>query len=93
MTRVHPPHRFLKENICWRRGASVRCMHLDRRGWQCSAEALEGSAFCAVHRPFIDAVETEPKSGRPLLYRLAAFALLLIFLFNAYQTVRARLGC
>lgn len=70
----------------------MRCMHLDRRGWQCSAEALEGSEFCADHRPFLGAEETEPNSGRPLLYRLAAFVLLLIFLFNAYQTVRAWLG-
>ncbi|MBI1955173.1 MAG: hypothetical protein HYS38_02155 [Acidobacteria bacterium] len=67
-------------------------MHLDRKGWQCSAEALEGSGFCADHRPLFDAEETEPKSGRPLLYRLAALILLLIFFFNAYQTVRAWLG-
>ena len=42
--------------------------------------------------PFFGSEETEPNSDRPLLYRLAAFVLLLIFLFNAYQTVRAWLG-
>ena len=70
----------------------MHCIHLDKRGWQCPAEALEGSEFCAGHRPFFDAEETEPNSSRPLLYRLAAFVLLLIFLFNTYQTVCAWLG-
>ena len=70
----------------------MRCVYLNRRGEQCPAEAVDGNEFCADHRPFLDAEETEPKNARPLLYRLAALVLLLIFLFNAYQTVRAWLG-
>lgn len=74
----------------------MRCMHLDRGGRQCPFEALEGKEFCADHSPLIyadgDAEWPEPKTNRPLLYRLAAWILLLIFLLNAYQTLRAWLG-
>ena len=60
-------------------------MHLDRSGWQCPAEAREGTEFCADHTPFLD--PEHESSGRPLVYRLVALALLLIFLYNYYQIV------
>ena len=63
----------------------MRCMHLDRSGRQCPAEAREGTQFCPDHTPFSD--PEHESSGRPLVYRLAALALLLIFLYNYYQTV------
>ena len=70
----------------------MRCMHLDRSGWQCPAEALEGTEFCADHTRFLDSEASESRSRYPFLYRLAALALLLLFLLNAYQTVLSWLG-
>ena len=64
----------------------MRCMHLDRSGWQCPLVAREGTEFCPDHTPFLDA-DPESRGGRPLVYRLAALALLLIFLYNYYQIV------
>jgi len=64
----------------------VRCMHLDRSGWQCPMEAVEGTEFCADHTRFLDP-DNEPYKGTPLLYRLTALALLLVFLYNYYQIV------
>lgn len=69
----------------------LRCMHLDRSGWQCPAEAREGTEFCADHTPFLEP-EHESRRSRPLIYRLAALALLLIFLYNYYQIVLGWLG-
>ena len=67
-------------------------MHLNRSGWQCPAEALEGTEFCADHTRFLDSEPSESPSRYPHLYRLAALALLLLFLLNAYQTVLSWLG-
>ncbi len=70
----------------------MRCLHLNRSGWQCPAETVEGSDFCADHLSIPDSIP-DPDNGKakgriPYIYRLAALALLLIFLFNAYQTLR-----
>jgi len=74
----------------------MRCMHLNRNGGQCTAEAVGGVDFCADHYSVPDAIlESEigqAKSRIPYVYRLAALALLLIFLFNAYQTLQRWLG-
>lgn len=70
----------------------MRCMHLDRGGWQCPAEALEGRDFCVDHLPVLEAAWLEHSRRYPLPYRLAALVLLLIFLLNAYQTVSSWLG-
>jgi hypothetical protein len=60
-------------------------MHLYRNGRQCVAEARQGAQLCADHTPL---PEPEHESnGRPLVYRLAALALLLIFLYSYYQSV------
>ena len=75
---------------------SVRCLHLSRSGWQCPAEAIEGSDFCADHTPVPDSVLNPDGAGegsrRPYIYQLAAFLLLLIFLMNYYQTLRQLLA-
>jgi len=70
----------------------MRCVHLDRAGRQCPAEALEGDVFCVPHSPDRDPDLPESKTSPPYHYRLVALLLLLIFLFNAYQTVREWLG-
>ena len=64
----------------------MRCLYLNQSGGQCPWEAMEGTEFCADHTRFL-----EPDSGTekspPLVYRLTAFALLLIFLYSYYQIV------
>ena len=70
----------------------MRCVHLDRSGWQCPREARERAEFCADHTRFLDPEWPESRSRYPLRYRLAALALLLLFLFEGYQTVLSWLG-
>ena len=64
----------------------MRCLHLDQSGGQCPWKPVEGTDLCADHTRFL-----EPDSGTenrtPLVYRLTAFALLLIFLYSYYQIV------
>ncbi|MCH8268297.1 MAG: hypothetical protein IH846_12325 [Acidobacteria bacterium] len=48
--------------------------------------------FCAAHSPDRELGSPEPDNSRPAIYRVVAFLLLLIFLFNAYQTVLEWLG-
>ena len=79
LTPQHPAARRNAEN-------TVRCMHLDESGWQCPLEAVEGTQLCADHTRFLDP-DSEPSQRTPLLYRLTALALLLIFLYNYYQIV------
>ena len=69
----------------------MRCMHLEQSGWQCPMEAVEGTEFCADHTRFLDP-DNEPDKRTPLVYRLTALALLLIFLYNYYQIVLGWLG-
>ena len=74
----------------------MRCLHLGRSGWQCPAEAIEGSDFCADHYSVPDSVldpdAVDDRNRRPYIYQLAAFLLLLIFLANYYQTIRQLWG-
>ncbi|MBI4441957.1 MAG: hypothetical protein HY649_01125 [Acidobacteria bacterium] len=63
-------------------------MYLYRSGDQCPYPAMEGSDFCADHLPVPEPDTASSNSGRPLLVRLAALILLLIFLANYYQTLR-----
>ena len=49
-------------------------------------EAVEGAEFCADHTRFLDP-ENQSYKPTPLLYRLTALALLLLFLYNYYQIV------
>ena len=55
-------------------------------------EVLERAEFCADHTRFLDPEWPESRSRYPLRYRLAALALLLLFLFEGYQTVLSWLG-
>jgi hypothetical protein len=61
-------------------------MHLDASGSQCPMEAIEGTQLCADHTQFLDP-DNEADRRTPLLYRLVALALLLLFLYNYYQIV------
>jgi hypothetical protein len=61
-------------------------MNLDDAGWQCPMEAVEGTEFCADHTRFLDP-ENEADKSTPLLYRLTALVLLVLFLYNYYQIV------
>lgn len=78
----------------------MRCVHLNRAGRQCGNQALEGGQFCALHSPMLEndnpqnrvsALEDDADSGAhfPLVYRLAALALLLLFLLQGYQAIRS----
>ncbi len=72
--------------------APMRCVHLNRLGRQCPAEALPEDMFCAAHSPDRELESPEPDERRPGIYRLVALLMLLIFLFNAYQTVLGWMG-
>jgi hypothetical protein len=61
-------------------------MHLDDSGRQCPMEAVEETQLCAAHTRFVD-LDNEPSRRTPLLYRLVALVLLLLFLYNYYQIV------
>ena len=49
-------------------------------------ESVEGTQLCADHTRFLDP-DNETDTRTPLLYRLTALALLLVFLYNYYQIV------
>jgi hypothetical protein len=81
----------------------MRCVHLNRVGEQCRDQALEGRQLCAYHARILEDDDPESrmeaisggaeKSSRfPLIYRLAALTLLLIFLLDAFGTIRSWLG-
>ncbi len=72
--------------------APMRCVHLNRLGQQCSTEALPEDVFCAAHSPDRELESPEPDNSRPAIYRVVAFLLLFIFLFNAYQILLGWLG-
>jgi len=81
----------------------VRCVHLNRVGEQCRDQALEGRQLCAFHSRILEdddpEIRREAVSGRregtsrfPLIYRVAALVLLLIFLLEAFEPIRSWLG-
>jgi hypothetical protein len=81
----------------------VRCVHLNRVGDQCRDQALEGRQLCAFHARILEDDDPEMRregvSGRregisrfPLIYRLAALALLLLFLLDGFRVLRSWLG-
>ena len=81
----------------------MRCVHLNRVGEQCRDQALEGRQLCPFHARILEdddpdrrlesmAGRGESTSRFPLIYRLAAVALLLIFLLDAFRTLRSWLG-
>ena len=62
-------------------------MHLDQSGYQCpDGGGGREAEFCADHTRFLDP-ENQSYKPTPLLYRLTALALLLLFLYNYYQIV------
>jgi len=84
----------------------MRCVHLNRVGEQCRDQALQGRQLCAFHARILEGLEDDDPDSReavlsgkregvsrfPLIYRLAAGALLFIFAFQAYQTLLSWLG-
>ncbi|MBI4480418.1 MAG: hypothetical protein HY651_10385 [Acidobacteria bacterium] len=80
----------------------MRCVHLNRVGEQCRDQALEGRQLCAFHSRILEDDDPaarqeadsggEKSSGFPLIYRLAALVLLLIFLLEAFDPIRSWLG-
>ncbi len=81
----------------------MRCVHLNRVGEQCRDQALEGSHLCPYHARILEGDDPDQRfealearrertSRFPLIYRLAAAALLLLFVLQAYQTILSWLG-
>jgi hypothetical protein len=81
----------------------MRCVHLNRIGEQCRDQALEGGQLCPYHTRIFEDEDLDQRfevvEGRrdrvsryPLIYRLAAGALLLLFVMQIYQTVVSWLG-
>ena len=73
----------------------MRCVRLNRIGEQCTDQALAGKKYCPYHSRILedhdpdlrlDALAGSRVSRFPVVYRLAAIALLLIFLYAAFQT-------
>ena len=78
----------------------MRCVHLNRVGEQCRDQALEGRQLCAFHARILEDDDLDSRqeaaSGRrqglsrfPLIYRLAALTLLLIFVMEAFGALRS----
>ena len=75
----------------------MRCIHLNRVGEQCRDQAIQGSELCAYHAGILEdrvlgADDTESSQRRPrfpLLYRIAAALLLLLFLIEIMQNLRS----
>ena len=74
----------------------VRCEHWNRIGEQCPDQALAGRKYCSYHSQILedhdpdrgsDTSSGSRSSHHPLIYRLAAIALLLIFLYAVFQTL------
>ena len=84
----------------------MRCVHLNRVGEQCRDQALPGRQLCAFHARMLEdfdsddaglrdevlAGKRERASRFPLIYRLAALVLLLIFLLDTFPMLRSWLG-
>lgn len=72
----------------------MRCVHINRIGEQCPDQALPRKRYCSFHSRILedhdpdaglDASNGSRASRFPWVYRLAAIALLLIFLYAAFQ--------
>jgi len=72
-------------------------------GEQCRDQALEGRQLCPFHARILEDDDPEQRldagtgsregtSRFPLIYRLAALVLLLIFLLDGYRVLRSWLG-
>ncbi len=70
-----------------------RCLHLTETGKQCPRDAEPGSHLCYLHTTG-EPLESQPLriSVRKMVFRLAAGLLLLIFLLQGYQFLKALLS-
>ncbi len=80
---------------------TVRCVRLNRIGEQCRDQTLEGRRLCSYHSRILEDHDPDRRlealagsriSRFPVVYRLATIALLLIFLYAAFQTALRWLG-
>ncbi len=71
----------------------MRCVRLNRIGEQCPDQALAGKKYCPYHSRILEDHDPDHHLDRtagslsrfPTVFRLAAIALLLIFLYAAFQ--------
>lgn len=70
-----------------------RCLHLTETGKQCPRDAEPGSPLCYLHTTG-EPLESQPPgvSIRKIMFRVAAGLLLLIFLLQGYQFLKALLS-
>ena len=77
----------------------MRCTHLNRVSEQCQGQTVAGSTLCAYHAGILEGrsassldEESDAPRGRrsrfPLIYRIAAALLALIFLLPFFETVK-----
>jgi hypothetical protein len=77
----------------------MRCSQINRVGEQCRGQAVAGSGLCAFHAGILEdrssgaldedhADAPRPRSRFPLIYRIAAGLLLLIFLLEFGQLIK-----
>jgi hypothetical protein len=77
----------------------MRCTQINRVGEQCRGQAVAGSELCAFHAGILegrtssaldddDVHQPRRQSRFPLIYRVAAGLLLLIFALEIARTVR-----
>jgi hypothetical protein len=70
-------------------GYMHRCVHMYLSGWQCQAEALDGSAFCEDHISEPEYARLSEDPLRKFALRLVALILLILFLIPFYYTAKA----
>ena len=70
-----------------------RCLHLTDQGKQCQRDAEPGSHLCYLHTTG-EYPESQPPgvSVRKIVFRVAAGLLLLIFVLQGYQFLKALLS-
>ena len=70
-----------------------RCLYIDERGKHCRRNAEPGYDFCYLHdRADIPNKASLGRALRKTLFRLAAGILLLIFVLEGYQLLKALLS-
>jgi hypothetical protein len=81
----------------------MRCAHINRIGEQCRGQVVINSRFCAYHAGILegrsssaldeeDELPARRRSRFPLIYRIAAGLLLLMFLLEFAQNIRGWLN-
>lgn len=66
----------------------IRCVHIYDSGFQCEAEALEGTNFCEAHQKVVEFARLQDSTWRKVFLRFVALILLIIFLIPIIFTIR-----